>query len=325
MPSDLKPGRVIASRYEVRVPLGKGGMGTVYEAHDRILDEVVALKVLRTSDETGEHEEPPERGERLKRRFRAEIKLARRIRHPNVCAIHEYGEDGDLLFISMECVQGRNLKKILEEDGPFAWEDAYDVAIQVARGLAAIHDSGIIHRDLKTTNVMRDTQGRVRIMDFGIAKLWAQESPALTATHSVVGSPQHMSPEQIRAEPLDTRSDLYSFGTLLWEVFTRRVPFEAATPVATMMKHLQDDPPYNSLAATRPPESVVPLLRRALAKRPDDGRTAPNTWPRCSSKPARTGSAVPPTLPPTLRHCPSLRGSLVRLNRLLSRRQRRDS
>jgi serine/threonine-protein kinase len=138
--SVVRRGAVLASRYEILRPLGRGGMGAVYEAHDRVLDETVALKVLRPDIA---------RSEELTLRFRSEIKLARRVRHPNVCAIHEYGEDGALRFISMELVDGVDLKRVLRGRGALPPAEAIDVGIQAARGLAAIHAAGIV-QDLKT-------------------------------------------------------------------------------------------------------------------------------------------------------------------------------
>ncbi|HEY7512919.1 MAG TPA: serine/threonine-protein kinase, partial [Vicinamibacteria bacterium] len=160
----LTQGALIANRYEVQKPVGRGGMGMVYRAHDRMLDEIVAIKVLR-AELAGTSE--------AAQRFRSEIKLARKVSHRNVCRIHEYGEDAGIRYISMEYVEGTDLKQILR-DGGLTLEDAFEVCIQVADGLQAIHEVGIIHRDMKTPNIMlmRDQAQRpvIRLMDFGIAK-----------------------------------------------------------------------------------------------------------------------------------------------------------
>jgi serine/threonine-protein kinase len=158
----LTLGARLAGRYEITGMLGRGGMGVVYLAHDLELDETVALKVLRFD---------LARSAPIHRRFRSEIKLARRIRHRNVCGIHEYGQDGPLRFIVMEYVEGSTLRQLLRQRGRFSAAQAFDVAIEVAEGLQAVHDAGILHRDLKATNVMLDRTGAVRLMDFGIAKL----------------------------------------------------------------------------------------------------------------------------------------------------------
>jgi serine/threonine-protein kinase len=204
-------------------------------------------------------------------RFRSEIKLAWRIRHRNVCGIHEYGEDGDLLYISMELVDGRDLRRLVREKGALLWEEAYDVAVQAAEGLEAIHDAGVIHRDLKPSNIMLDSKGVVRVMDFGIAKVWGTGSGSgVTGTGHVVGSPEYMSPEQVRDQDLDFRSDLYSLGAVIFEVFTGRAPFKAETPMATMLRHLEQAPPLDGPEAVRIPAPLLPILRRALAKAPGD-------------------------------------------------------
>jgi serine/threonine protein kinase len=236
-------------------------MGTVYKAHDRDLDETVALKVLR--EDLTRHPEIAER-------FRWEIKLARRARHRNVCGIHEYGQDGHLRFIAMEFVTGVNLKEVLRTSGALPPREAFDVSIQVAEGLQAIHDEGIVHRDLKTPNLMRDSRGVVRVMDFGIAKEWGGDSRKLTLAGQLVGTPAYMSPEQIRGERIDSRSDIYSLGIVIFELFTGHVPFRGDTPVVTLFLHLTDPPPLEGPAAASLPPALVPILRRALAKEVQD-------------------------------------------------------
>lgn len=257
----LKPGSVIASRYELQGLLGKGGMGMVFKAHDRMLDETVAIKVLRA--------DIPITNE-MAQRFRAEIKLARRVAHKNVCRIHEYGEDAGLRYISMGFVDGTDLKRILREQGPFRQDQAFDIALTVAEAIAAIHEEGIIHRDLKTANVMRDGRGVVRLMDFGIAKEWGQETHGMTATGQIIGTPEYMSPEQAQGLKLDFRSDIYALGVIVFELFTGRVPFQGDTPIATILKHVQQLPPLEGPEAAKIPVRVIEVLRKALAKRRED-------------------------------------------------------
>jgi len=258
----LEPGSLLDSRYEILGSLGSGGMGLVFRAYDRVLDEQVALKVLALATL---------RDPGLVTRFRSEIKLARRVRHRNVCAIHEYGECQDALYVSMELIEGRDLRRILASQGPMLWEDAYDVMIQASEGLAAIHEAGVIHRDLKPANLMLDAQGIVRILDFGIAKaLGREQDAAVTSAGHVVGSPEYMSPEQVRGRPLDARSDLYSLGVVAFEVFTGLTPFRADTPIATMLRHLENEPPLAAPQAARLPAALLPILRSVLAKDPDE-------------------------------------------------------
>ena len=254
-------GTLLAGRYEILRPLGKGGMGVVYEAKDRELDEIVALKVLR-----------PEiaRSGDMVRRFRSEIKLARKIRHRNVCGIHEFGTDGHLQFIAMELIHGVDLKKVLREHGPLPPEQAYEVSMQVAKGLQAIHDVGVVHRDLKTANLMRDPTGLVRLMDFGIAKDVVTESAEQTATGQIVGTPEYMSPEQIRAKGVDHRSDIYALGIVVWELFTGDVPFRGESSVATLFLQIQEPPPFDGPTGALIPDTLRPVLRKALAKQPED-------------------------------------------------------
>jgi serine/threonine protein kinase len=261
----LTQGAVIDERYEVLKPLGKGGMGMVYQAHDRMLEETVALKVLR-AEFVGTAD--------MARRFRSEIKLARKVSHRNVCRIHEYGEDGSLRYISMEFLEGTDLKQLLRIKGVLDAAEAFDVALQTAEGLAAIHDVGIIHRDLKTPNIMRGERGLVKLMDFGIAKVEGDPgSGGLTNTGQVMGTPEYMSPEQCRGEKIDFRSDIYALGVVLYEIFTGQVPFRGDTPVATIFKHIQDPVPLAGPMASRLPPSVIPVIRRLLAKERGDRYT----------------------------------------------------
>jgi serine/threonine-protein kinase len=255
-------GTVLAERYQIQALLGTGGLGRVYRAHDRMLDEQVAIKVL--------HVEASRSGE-LGRRFRSEIKLARKVRHRNVCAIHEYGEQGAYRFVAMELVDGVDLHRVIRDQGPLPTPEAFEVAIQVTKGLNAIHDAGVLHRDLKTPNIMRDRRGVVRLLDFGIARLLAEPGTgSVTAVHRVVGTPEYMSPEQIRGDDLDERSDIYAFGVVVFEIFTGVVPFQGKSPLDTLLRQVNDPPPLYGEAASRIPASLVPLLRRALAKDPRD-------------------------------------------------------
>ena len=256
---DLRPGVIFDSRYEILGPLGQGGMGMVYKARDRSLDEVVAIKVLRP-----DFAQDP----RMADRFKSEIRLARRVRHRNVCAIHDYGEDQGLFYISMEYLEGVDLKHQLRDRGALPAADAYEVAIQIAEGLQAVHDAGIIHRDLKTPNIMRDAGGVARLMDFGIAK--REGDGTRTATGHIVGTPEYMSPEQAQGHRVDFRSDIYALGIVVYEIFTGRVPFRGETPISTILKHLHDPPPLDPPEAESIPPAVRSVLRKCLEKNPAD-------------------------------------------------------
>ena len=259
----LTEGAILSSRYEVLSLLGRGGMGLVYKAYDRDLEEMVALKVLRFDvARTGD----------VARRFRSEIKLARKVRHPNVCGIHEYGSDGPYRFIVMELIEGQDLRRILHERGAFPPEEACSLAIEVTEGLQAIHAVGIVHRDLKSPNIMLDRSGRVRLMDFGIAKQTGAEATggSATATGLVLGTPEYMSPEQARGKKVDFRSDIYALGILAYELFTGHVPFKGETPLETIFKHLQEKPVFAGPEAPGIPDAFVPVLTKALGKAPEE-------------------------------------------------------
>ncbi len=256
--TELAPGFLLAERYEILERLGTGGMGVVHKAHDRLLNETVAIKVLRP-----EAAQTPE----IAARFLSEIKLARAVSHRNVARIHAYDEDGDIRYISMAFVDGVDLRRVVRERGPLPAAEAFAIAVDVAEGLHAIHEEGILHRDLKTSNIMLDTRGVVRVMDFGLAKPRSDgTAQELTAAGQIVGTPEFMSPEQIRGGQLDRRSDIYSLGVVTFELFSGTTPFRGDTPVATLMMHLNDPPPLDGPRAERLPASLIPVLRRALDK-----------------------------------------------------------
>jgi predicted Ser/Thr protein kinase len=281
----LAEGALFASRFEILGPLGRGGMGMVYRAFDRGLGETVAIKVLRpdVARESG----------RVEQRFRSEIRLARRVRHRNVCSVYGDGEDRGLLYICMELVEGENLARAAREGGGLPPAEAWSAALQVADGLRAIHEVGVVHRDLKTANLMRDRDGVVRVMDFGIAKQHgaAGGGATVTATGTLMGTPEYMSPEQLRGEEVDFRSDLYSLGIVLYELFSGALPFRGDTPVTTIVKQLHDTP-FLDLPAL--PEPLRPVLARALAKAPGDRYPAADEMRRALEEAceASTGGVV---------------------------------
>jgi putative nucleotidyltransferase with HDIG domain len=252
----LSKGSLVASRYEILEVLGTGGMGTVYKAHDRALEDAIALKVLRP-DVVGEPE--------IAWRFPAEIRLARKVNHRNVCRMYDYGEEGNLHYLSMEFVAGTDLKKLAQSQGGLPPEAAFSVALEIAAGLQAIHEVGIIHRDLKAQNIMLDARGVVRIMDFGISKEWGSQA---TALGMVIGTPEYMSPEQAEGQRVGFAADIYALGILVFELFTGAVPFQGGNSIATLHKQVTEPPPLEGPRAAKIPTAVIPVLRIALAKDP---------------------------------------------------------
>jgi hypothetical protein len=231
---------VLVDRYELGPVLGQGGMARVHQGLDRQLGRRVAIKVLAPPfDRDGEFVE----------RFRREARAAAGLSHPNIVAVFDSGSDDGTHFIVTELVEGQTLADRLRRDGPMPPADAVAVAVDVARALAAAHARGLIHRDIKPGNVMLLPDGRVKVVDFGIAR--AAGSDTLTHTGVVLGSTAYLSPEQAGGQPVDERADLYSLGCVLYEMLTGRVPFSADTPIATMYRHVNEDAP--------PPSTIAPV------------------------------------------------------------------
>jgi serine/threonine-protein kinase len=247
---------VIAGRFRIQAPLGQGGMGTVFEAEDRVTGERVALKVLSTEWATQQG---------MESRFEDEMALARLVRHRNVCRVVDCGRDGAVRYIATEFIDGTDLKRLLHANGALPTGKAFDASIQIARGLQAVHDAGIIHRDVKSPNVMVDRAGRYRLMDFDIAKR-ADGDTGPDEKGTVLGTPEYMSPEQARGEHLDFRTDVYSLGIVVFEAFTGVVPFRGDTARATIVKQLEEPPPLEGGPGTKLPATLLPVLRKALEK-----------------------------------------------------------
>jgi len=246
------------SHYRITRQLGAGGMGVVYEAVDTKLDRLVALKFL-----------PPEstRDPDAKARFIHEAKAASALDHPNICTIHEIDEtEDDQLFIAMACYVGETLKERIAR-GPLPLDEAIDIAQQVTRGLAQAHGQGIVHRDIKPANIFRTTDGLVKVVDFGLAKLAGQTR--LTKTGSTMGTVAYMSPQQARGETVDARSDLFSVGVVLYELVTGHLPFQGDHEAAVLYAIAHEAPA--PLAHHRPDVApdVERLVMKAIAKDPD--------------------------------------------------------
>jgi serine/threonine protein kinase len=255
----ITKGTVFGGRYEVLSLIGRGGMGAVYRARDRVLGDKVALKVMRTDLSS-----KPE----MIRRFGSEMALVRKVRHPNVCRIFGSGQENGRLWLCMELVEGEELRTLLRRQRIEA-EQAFEWGAQVANGLQALHEVGLVHRDVKALNVMVDGKGVARLMDLDIAKQWEQEASGATATGQVLGTPEYISPEYAKGLPVDARSDIYSLGVLVYELFTGQVPFRGDSPVAVIMKHIHESPPLEGPRAPGLPPQVVPILKKALAKKPE--------------------------------------------------------
>jgi len=249
-------GTLFAGRYDIQSVLGKGGMGIVYKAHDRELDDLVAIKTLRSEVLSADPT--------LLDRFKQEIRLARRITHPNVLRTHDLGESNGLRYLSMEFVKGLTLKHLLESGEILPTPVGLRIAKQVCAGLAAAHEVGVIHRDVKPQNILIEPTGGLKIMDFGIARL--TEDRGMTATGTVIGTPDYMSPEQARGIPLDFRSDIYSTGVVLYEVFSGSLPFEGDSPLAVVLKHVNDPPPLPQSKNPRIDPKIAVIIIKCMEK-----------------------------------------------------------
>jgi tetratricopeptide (TPR) repeat protein len=257
---ELGVGDTLLGRYRLEAELGKGGMGRVYRAHDRELEETVALKTLLSSSGFGSTDQ-----ERLLR----EVQIARRITHANVVRVFDLGRFPGGIFVTMEYLDGRTLDLVLREDGPFSLERLRGVLRQLLLGLEPAHRQRVVHRDLKPSNVHLDAQDHVKILDFGIARDEGSEVD-LTIQGEVLGSPKYMSPEQIRGDALDGRSDLYSLGIVAYTLLSGREPFRGKTPSAIAVQQLRDEPPDLRTARSDVPDPWLALLGRLLAKDRDD-------------------------------------------------------
>jgi eukaryotic-like serine/threonine-protein kinase len=262
-PGALTTGEPFGTRYRIMKLLGAGGMGVVYQAWDAALEEPVALKIIRpeiTAD--------PENARELERRFKRELQLARQVSHKNVVRIHDLGEMDGITYLSMAYVEGADLHTVLRREGRIPVPRALALGRQIAAGLAAAHEAGVVHRDLKPANIVVDDADRACIMDFGIARSVAAE--AATQAGVVVGTLEYMSPEQAQGQPADTRSDIYAFGLILYDLLLGRRAEAARNPTAELMLRLRDAPrPVRSVDPSIP-EPLEHLLTSCLAPRPED-------------------------------------------------------
>lgn len=257
----LAHGSIFAERYEIQSILGSGGMGVVYKARDRELDDFVALKMLRPGLIV-DHEQLD--------RLKSEIKLARKITHPNVLRTYDFGESGGMPFISMEYVRGMTLRYLLEQAQRVPYSAGLRIARQLCAGLDAAHAVGVLHRDIKPENLILEQSGNAKLMDFGIARPIQRSAPGHTQPGMFVGTPAYSAPEQLQGEDLDARSDIYSTGIVICELFCGGLPFPSGNTMETYMAHLQTDPAKPSELWPDIPKELEQVILKCLNKKPDD-------------------------------------------------------
>jgi serine/threonine protein kinase len=247
-------GRV--GKYLLLRRLGRGGMGVVYEARDTLLERRVALKVVTAAE--------PEAWRRCLREARA----AARLNHPNVAALYEAGQDDGLCYLVMELVPGGSTQDVLSTQGALPWPEATRLVADTCRGLAAAHAAGLIHRDVKPANLMRGADGAAKLTDFGLARAAEQAGPSVLSSLRGGGTPQYMSPEQSRGEPVDPRTDLYSLGATFYALLVGRPPYPGTAPLPLMYAHCSKPVPDPRAARPEVPEGCAAVVRRAMAKYP---------------------------------------------------------
>ncbi|MDN4523469.1 Stk1 family PASTA domain-containing Ser/Thr kinase [Fictibacillus fluitans] len=250
-------GKRISGRYKLLEIIGDGGMAIVYRAKDLILDRDVAVKILRS--EFSDDDE-------FIKRFKREAEAATSLDHPHIVSIFDVGEENNVYFIVMEYVKGKTLKQYIRDKGRLSVEESIQIIRQIASGMVAAHQHGIIHRDIKPHNILIDENGVAKVTDFGIAL--AITSATITHTNSVLGSVHYFSPEQARGGVANAKSDIYSLGVVLFEMLTGRVPFTGESPVSVALKHLQEDVPEPRKINPEIPQSVENIILKALTKNP---------------------------------------------------------
>ena len=251
---------ILGNRYEIIRKIGDGGMAFVYEAKDRLLNRVVAVKVLRP--EFVDDEE-------FLAKFKREAEAVANISHPNIVNVYDVGCDGKVNYIVMEYVDGQNLKEIIKTEGTLDEYTALDITKQIAKALGAAHKKGVIHRDIKPHNILISSEGRnVKVADFGIAK--AATNSTMTNIGSIIGSVHYFSPEQAKGKSVKNNADLYSLGIVLYEMLLGKVPFKGDSPISIALQHINEDIEFSLEEKTKIPQSIRTLIKKLTEKDPDD-------------------------------------------------------
>jgi serine/threonine-protein kinase len=266
---DTLIGEVLAGKYRIEEKIDEGGMGCVYRATHVLMEKTIAIKVLHPALAADDN---------IVERFTREAKAASRISHPHAISVTDFGEsENGVVYLVMEYLRGRTLKDIIRAGGPMPLTRVTEIVRQVAGALEVAHTEGVVHRDLKSDNIMLEEAAGgdwAKVLDFGIAKIQQdvdKTDPGLTAPNLIIGTPQYMSPEQCsQASKIDSRTDIYSFGVILYEMLVGHVPFAGDSPTTIMMKHLQEPAPSVLDERKDLPASVGEVVARALAKRPED-------------------------------------------------------
>ncbi|MEA1962516.1 MAG: protein kinase [Bacillota bacterium] len=250
-------GRILGDRYELIEKVGEGGMAIVYKARCRILDRIVAVKILKNEYANDAS---------FVEKFRTEALSVGRISHPNIVNVYDVGQDDEIYFIVMEYIDGQSLNELIRQSAPLEVEQAIDIAIMICDAIHHAHEKGIIHRDIKPHNILITNDGMVKVADFGIAR--AINGATITYGKNIVGSVHYISPEQAKGEPLDRTTDIYSAGCVLYEMLTGRVPFEAESPITVALKHIHDEPVAPRSMNQDIPASIEAIITKSIDKHP---------------------------------------------------------
>lgn len=251
-------GTILGSRYELLEIIGEGGMAKVYKARCKILDRIVAVKILK--DEFSKDKS-------FVVRFKTEALSAARINHPNIVNIYDVGQENDIHYIVMEYVDGETLKEIIKSEAPLPVDKAVDIAIMICDGIHHAHEKGIIHRDIKPHNILVTEHGMVKVADFGIARA-ASNATITYGNNNIIGSVHYISPEQAKGEPVGRTTDIYSLGCVLYEMLTGKVPFEASSAITVALKHINDEAPSPRAANAKIPAALEGIIYKAIQKNP---------------------------------------------------------
>jgi len=252
-------GKLLNDRYKIKKQRGSGGMALVYEAQDILLDRKVAIKMLRPEFVSDED---------FINKFRHEAKAVARITHPNVVSIYDIVESENSLYLVMEYIEGKDLKSLIQKRGKLSVVEALDIANQVTAGVEVAHENNIIHCDIKPHNILITDNNQVKVTDFGIAR--AVTSSTMTITDTIMGSAHYFSPEQAQGKEINTYSDIYSIGVVLYEMLSGKVPFNGESPISVALKHIQEEPKELKEVLPSVPKEVNELVMKTLSKEPED-------------------------------------------------------